>query len=79
MKRFTLAMALVCTLSVSALGGAIPCDYAPPPPPPDSPPAIMATSPGDTPSVLGDVPGDLTQLAESVAYAGLVAVVGWLV
>lgn len=78
MKRFTLAIALVCTLSVSALGGAIPCDYVPPPPP-DPPPGMVASSPGDIASMPGDIPCDLAQQAENAAYAGLVAVVGWLV
>lgn len=78
MKRFSLAMALVFTLSVPALGGAIPCDYAPPPPP-DPPPGMVARSPGDFPPMPGEIPCDLTQQAENAAYAGLVAFVGWLV
>lgn len=79
MKRFTMAIALTGILSVSALGGAIPWDYTPPPPPPDPPPGLVANSPGDIPSVLGEIPCDLTQQAENAAYGGFLAVFGWLV
>jgi hypothetical protein len=78
MKRFTLALALVCLLSVPALAGQIPFDYTPPPPPPP-PPGMVASSPGDIPPIPSDIPFDLTQQAENAAYAGLVAVVGWLI
>jgi hypothetical protein len=78
MKRLTLALTLACLLSVPALAGQIPWDYAPPPPPPP-PPGMVANSPGEIPSVAGDIPCDLTQQAENAAYAGLVAVVGWLI
>lgn len=77
MKRFTLAMALTCVLSVSALAGQIPCDYVPPPPPP--PPGLVANSPGEIPSVPGEIPWDLMQQAENAAYESLVALVTWLV
>jgi len=79
MKRFALAMALTCVLSVSALAGQIPCDYAPPPPPAEPPPGMVANSPGEVPSVPGDIPFDLTQQAENAAYEGLIAFVGWFV
>lgn len=80
MKRFTLASALACLLSVPALAGQIPFDYAPPPPPPDPPAATIATSPGDIPSggVTRQIPCDIAQQAEGAAYAGFLAVVGWL-
>jgi len=78
MRRFTLAIALTGLLSVSAMAGDIPFDYTPPPPPPP-PPGMVANSPEGIPSVIGDIPFDLTQQAENAAYAGLVAVVGWLV
>jgi hypothetical protein len=78
MKRLTLALTLACLLSVPALAGQIPWDYTPPPPP-DPPPGMVADAPGDISSVPGQIPCDLMQQAESAAYAGLVAVVGWLV
>lgn len=77
MKRFTLALALACLLSVPTLAGQIPWDYTPPPPPP--PDGMVANSPGDIPSVPGDIPGDLTQQAENAAYEGLIVLVTWLV
>lgn len=76
MKRFSLALTLTFVLSASALAGQIPCDYTPPPPPPDPPAATIETSPGDTPP--GDSPWDIAQQAEGAAYAGLIAVVGWM-
>ncbi|HYJ84811.1 MAG TPA: hypothetical protein VEW46_01985 [Pyrinomonadaceae bacterium] len=79
MRRFTMAIALTGILSVSALAGDIPFDYTPPPPPPPPPPGMVANSPGEIPSVPGEIPCDLTQQAESAAYTGLLAVVGWLV
>jgi hypothetical protein len=79
MKRFAMALALACLLSVSTLGGEIPCDFTPPPPPP--PAAIIATSPAEIPSggISGQIPCDIAQQAEDAAYAGFIAVVGWLV
>lgn len=79
MRRFTMAIALTGILSVSALAGDIPFDYTPPPPPPPPPPGMVATSPGDIPSLPGEIPCDLTQQAENAAYAGFLTVVGWLV
>jgi hypothetical protein len=79
MKRFTMAIVLVGILCASVLAGEIPWDYTPPPPPPPPPPGMVATSPGDIPPIPGDIPFDLAQQAEDAAYAGLVAVVSWLV
>ena len=78
MKRFTMALAVVCILCVPALAGDIPCDYIPPPPP-DPPPGMVADSSGDIPSVPGDIAWEFTQQAENVAYESLVAFVGWFV
>ena len=69
MRRFTMAIALTGILSVSTLAGDIPFDYTPPPPPP---PNGLQVSPGE-------IPCDITQQAENAAYAGFLAVVGWLV
>ena len=77
MKRYVMAITLVCLLSLSAQAGFIPCDYTPPPPP-DPPPGMVANSTGDIPSTPGAIPCDLTQQAENAAYEGLVAVVSWL-
>jgi hypothetical protein len=79
MKRFSMAIALTGILSVSVLAGDIPFDYTPPPPPPPPPPGMVATSPGDIPSAPGDTSWDIAQQAENTAYAGFLAVVGWLV
>ncbi|MEK6283206.1 MAG: hypothetical protein AABN95_22855 [Acidobacteriota bacterium] len=78
MKRLTMAIALACLLSVSALAGQIPCDLTSPGP--DAP--TSTTSPGDTPTsgVAGDIPCDgFAQQAEDAAFAGFLAVVGWLI
>jgi hypothetical protein len=79
MKRFTMATVLFCMLSVSAMAGAIPCDFIPPPP---DPPAITSTtSPGEIPTagVAGQIPCDgLAQQAEDAAVAGFLTVLGWL-
>lgn len=48
MKRFVIAMALTCVLSVSAYAGVIPMDFTAPPPPEAQP--TSATSPGDLPT-----------------------------
>lgn len=77
MKRFTMAMALACALSVSALAGQIPCDVIPPPPPPEG----IQASTGDIPTagVTGAIPCDgLAQQAEDSLLGGFIAVVGWL-
>lgn len=77
MKRFTMAMGLVCILSVSALAGQIPCDFTPPPPPPQG----IQASPGDIPTggLTGEIPCDgLAQQAENALLGGFLAVVGWL-
>lgn len=79
MKRFTMAIALACLLSVSAQAGFIPCDYTPPPPPP--PPEGLQASPGEIPTsgVTGAILCDgLAQQAEDAMLNGFLAVVGWL-
>lgn len=79
MKRFTIATVLACILSIPALGGAIPCDFAPPPPPP--PPEGLQASPGEisTSGLTGAIPSDgFTQQAEDAMLSGFLTVVGWL-
>lgn len=81
MKRFTMALALACLLSVSALAGEIPCDFTPPPPPPGESQSSGSTTPGDIPTggVAGAIPCDgLAQQAEDALLGGFLAVVGWL-
>ncbi len=53
MKRFVLAIAVVCALSIPVLAGDVPTvDYTPPPPPPGQPSsAVQQTVPGDVPTV----------------------------
>jgi hypothetical protein len=79
MKRITMAMGLVCVLSVSALAGNIPCDFTPPPPP--LPEMTSTTSPGEIPTsgLTGAIPCDgLAQQAEGALLGGFLTVVGWL-
>jgi hypothetical protein len=77
MKRFTMATVLACLLSVSAMAGNIPCDFAPPPPPPEG----IQSSSGDIPTggVAGQIPCDgLAQQTQNALLDGFFAVVGWL-
>lgn len=82
MKRFTMAVGLACILSVSALAGNIPCDFAPPPPPPPPGESLTSTTtPGDIPTggLVGQIPCDsLAQQAEDAAVTGLLTILGWL-
>lgn len=82
MKRFTMATVLACILSVSAMAGAIPCDFAPPPPPPPPGESLTSTTfPGEIPTggVTGQIPSDgFAQQAEDAAVAGFLTVLGWL-
>jgi hypothetical protein len=79
MKRFLMTITLSCALCGSALAGDIPTGgYTPPPPPPDE----LRVSPSEIPTggLAGDIPRDgLAQQAEDAAFAGFLAVVGWLV
>jgi hypothetical protein len=46
MKRFVMAVALACALSVTALAGIVPTsDYVPPPPPPPESTAVAGIIP----------------------------------
>jgi hypothetical protein len=48
MKRFLMATAIACALSVTTLAGDIPSDGAPQPPPPQT----------TSPTLLGEIPSD---------------------
>ena len=50
MKHFVIAVALVCALSVSALGGQVPTGGIAPPPPPGDGVTTSSTSPGQVPT-----------------------------
>lgn len=66
MKRFVIATALTCVLSVSAYAGVIPMDLTAPPPPEAQ--ATSATSPGDLPTC------GLAQQLSDAALSGLLSV-----
>lgn len=57
MRRLLMMVALVCVFSVPTFAGDIPISGSPAPPPPGTV-QTDSTTPGDIPSVTGDIPTD---------------------
>jgi hypothetical protein len=83
MKRFVMTVVLACALSASALAGEVPTGgFTPPPPPPPPGDGVTTstTSPGEIPSVPGDVPtSGFEQQVSDGALAALLSVLGLVI
>ena len=76
MRRFLMTIVLTCVVSTSAFAGLIPTVPGPQPPPPES---ASTTSPGDVPTVPGDVStSGVAEQLSSAAQSALLMVFGLL-